>query len=623
MPGVCSRLPLFLLTIALCAGCREKGDIKIASLTFDGVEQVDKKALTNSLQTRKGSILPWGAKTYFDRKAFDDDLKRIDAFYRDRGFPDARVTSFDVDLNDAQDSVKVIVHISEGEPIRVAALDMTGFDVLDAGQQMRLQESLPLKAEAPLDRQLAVATRERALNTLRDQGYPYAKVGMRSEDAGPRRQWLILEAEPGQLAHFGVIDIRGEGSVSENVIRRQLNFNTGDRFTRTKMRESQQKLYGLELFEFANIESLEEKDLESAEVPVRVTVAEGKHRKIQTGLGYGSEEKARARIRWDHVNFFGGARHAAVEAKWSSLDRGVRLEYTQPYLFTPNLSMRFEGQAWQAEEPVYSLRRLGGRAVLQRQATRQTTMSVALINEYEQSSIADEALTDFTVRDDLISLGLDPRSGETRGTVSGVAFDFNRNTTNNLLDARRGYSVTGHVEQASQLLWGTYRYLATSGEARHYVPVGGRMVFANRLAFGAIRPGDNVDANVPFSKRYFAGGASSIRGWGRYEVSPLSGFGFPIGGLSMLVGTTEVRMPIAGNLGAVAFLDFGNVWEQSWNFDLGELRYAVGPGLRYLTPIGPIRIDVGYQLNPIDNLLVNGEPQKRQFRLHFSIGQAF
>ncbi len=73
----------------------------------------------------------------------------------------------------------------------------------------------------------------------------------------------------------------------------------------------------------------------------------------------------------------------------------------------------------------------------------------------------------------------------------------------------------------------------------------------------------------------------------------------------------------------MAFVDFGNVWREPWNFDLGDLRYAVGPGLRYQTPIGPARFDVGYQLNPIDGLLVNGEPQKRRFRLHFSIGQAF
>jgi outer membrane translocation and assembly module TamA len=91
----------------------------------------------------------------------------------------------------------------------------------------------------------------------------------------------------------------------------------------------------------------------------------------------------------------------------------------------------------------------------------------------------------------------------------------------------------------------------------------------------------------------------------------------------MLEGSSELRLPLPGRFGAVAFVDFGNVWRDAWGIDLSDLRYAVGPGLRYQTPIGPVRFDIGYQLNPIDGLLVNGEPQKRRFRLHFSVGQAF
>jgi outer membrane translocation and assembly module TamA len=82
-------------------------------------------------------------------------------------------------------------------------------------------------------------------------------------------------------------------------------------------------------------------------------------------------------------------------------------------------------------------------------------------------------------------------------------------------------------------------------------------------------------------------------------------------------------MPVWGKLGAVVFLDYGNVWAGTFDFEPGNLRYALGPGLRYMTPIGPARIDFGWQLNPIDNLRVNGEPEARHWRLHFSIGQAF
>ena len=171
-------LPLLLLCFlsATAAGCREDGEIQISSLDFTGVDQVDEGALKSALQTREGSWLPWGQKRYFDRRAFETDLKRIEAFYRDRGFPDARVASFDVALNDTQDKVAVTVQISEGEPIRVAALELAGFDVLPEGDRRRLQESLLLRVGAPLDRQVAQTARERALNELRDHGYPYADV---------------------------------------------------------------------------------------------------------------------------------------------------------------------------------------------------------------------------------------------------------------------------------------------------------------------------------------------------------------------------------------------------------------------------------------------------------------
>jgi outer membrane translocation and assembly module TamA len=87
--------------------------------------------------------------------------------------------------------------------------------------------------------------------------------------------------------------------------------------------------------------------------------------------------------------------------------------------------------------------------------------------------------------------------------------------------------------------------------------------------------------------------------------------------------STELRVPLAGKLGAVLFLDAGNVWTNPWDINPNDLRYDVGPGLRYTTPIGPIRFDVGYQLNPIEGLMVNGAMQTRRFRIHFSVGQAF
>ena len=146
---------------------------------------------------------------------------------------------------------------------------------------------------------------------------------------------------------------------------------------------------------------------------------------------------------------------------------------------------------------------------------------------------------------------------------------------------------------------------------------------ASRVQMGNIRPYGDAESNVPFSKRYFLGGSTSIRGWGRYEVSPLTTSGQPFGGDSMFQWSEEVRAAFTQKLGVVAFLDAGNVWEKSWDVNLRDLRYAIGPGLRYQTPVGPIRLDFGWQLNPIPGLVVNGDTTPRRWRLHFSIGQAY
>ena len=132
-----------------------------------------------------------------------------------------------------------------------------------------------------------------------------------------------------------------------------------------------------------------------------------------------------------------------------------------------------------------------------------------------------------------------------------------------------------------------------------------------------------IEVGVPFFKRYFLGGSNSLRGWGRFEVAPLSASGLPIGGFSLVEMSTEFRAPLFGKVSAVLFADAGSVASAPRDVELRDLRYDAGVGLRYLTPIGPVRVDFARQLNPIPNLLVDGVPETKNWRIHFSLGQAF
>ena len=623
------------LVLALCLSslaCKQEGVITVREISFEGVESIDVGRLKAALATREnvkvpivGWELPWGRKNSFDRSRFETDIKRIEAFYADRGFPDARVTGVAVTPNDKQDAVRIKVTISEGEPVLVTAINFIGFDPIPPNQFESLRNNVPLKVGRPRDRQLVLSAHELALNELRDHGFPYARVDTEEDDGATGKTAVItFNAAPGIEARFGpvTIEVGANRSVSDEVILRELTFKPGDLYRRSVVLESQRRLYNLALFQFVNIQPADPEQ-QDAEYPTKITIAEGKHQRVNFGVGYGTEEKARADGEYTHVNFLGSARSAGLHARWSSLDRGVRANFTQPYFVRKGFSLGTDAQQWYTFTPAYQSVITGGNATVSQRLGSQTSWSASLIGERSSSSIADAVRDDLSLIDDLIALGLDPTTGKQEGTLFAIAADLRHSTADNLLNPQRGYQLTMHLEEAGLGLPGTFSYFAVSAEGRHYLRVHDDLVIATRLQLGNIDAVEDKAINVPFSKKFFLGGASTLRGWGRYEVSPIGTSGFPVGGNSLLGFSAELRARLKGNFGGVLFLDAGNVWADTWGMKLNDLRYAVGPGLRYHTPIGPVRFDVGYQFNPIPDLLVDGRPQARRLRFHFSIGQAF
>jgi outer membrane protein assembly factor BamA len=269
--------------------------------------------------------------------------------------------------------------------------------------------------------------------------------------ANDRDVTLTVAAEAGPTAVFGPVSITGQHSVAEWVIRRQLAFGPGDPFKLSRVVESQRRLYGLELFDFVNLDVASLQG-QPTEVPVRLSVTEGKHHRVKVALGYGTEEKARIAGSLRNVNFLGGGKTGAVEAKWSSLDRGVRASLGVPYFFSNSYRADVQVQQWDAHEPAYQLLTRGGRGTVTRELVRHdsygrrksaTRAAITLVDEFEEFSIVPEALADPEFRDDLIALGLDPETGAGRGTLVALALDVTHDTAGNPLDARRGTEEGG------------------------------------------------------------------------------------------------------------------------------------------------------------------------------------
>ncbi len=242
------------------------------------------------------------------------------------------------------------------------------------------------------------------------------------------------------------------------------------------------------------------------------------------------------------------------------------------------------------------------------------------MHEYLRYGITQEGLDDQSSRIERIALGLDPVTGRGAGTLAAIDIDAERNVVDNLLDPHRGLTAAVHFEHAAPWLFGSYRFDEVTGDLRSYVPVGSS-VLAMRVHAGSVYAGS--PQTVPFSELYFLGGAMSERGWGRFEISPLDPNGLPVGGRTFAEGSVELRMPVTPKMTVVGFVDAGDVKLESGSFRALTPRTDVGAGLRYNTQIGVVRVDYGYQLNPIPGLVINGNPEVRHWRIHFSIGQAF
>jgi outer membrane protein assembly factor BamA len=311
--------------------------------------------------------------------------------------------------------------------------------------------------------------------------------------------------------------------------------------------------------------------------------------------------------------------------------RELGLDVLQPYIVARAVSLRSRVGALWATEPNYTARRVGGRGSMEyvhrasrgpARAPLEHQLRVGYVNEALEYRVNAETLDDVTQFDELVALGFDPVTGSGRGRLAAIELDVSRSLVDAEIDTRQGYTVSLHLESAAPALGaGTYRYNEVLAEARAYVPIGALGVWATRVRSGTLL--SDAARDVPFSERYFLGGANSLRGWGRFQVAPLTTDGLPVGGRAMFESATEVRFPITDSFGGAVFVDAGDVWNDPGEARLSGLRVSAGSGLRYTSPIGVLRLDLGYQLTPIEDLRVNGEPEARRWRIHLSIGEAF
>ncbi len=626
------RVSLCIVWCVLSVACASQGDNlsstrhlqpfpEVLRITFVGNTHFSSRTLRQAMETQQRPVLlPWRHGESYNPPTLDADLLRLQKLYFDQGFLACIVRLEPVHENLPQHTVAIRIGIEEGPRTLVRTVALAGTYPPALPPATQLLALLPLRPKQPLTKEDFERSKAVILSHLRNAGYARAQVLPHTTvEPGQHTAEVVFTMEPGTETVFGSIALQGARQVDEQAIRRHLSIREGQRVSEQAIAASADAIYHLGMFQAVTPRTL---NPEAMEEPLDIVfeVIERKPRSLQFGLGYSTTEGFRTEVQWTYRNLSRGAQQVSLAGRLSALEQTLEARLVLPYVFfertalASTLFVRNEqeidlnpvGTAFpsqRATQPAFDVLSLGTETRVEHRWTDTLTGSAGLrlsrsdfrhVNRAALRAIEQEIAADNLL------------------LIQGLEGQWN--TSDSLLNPSRGMVLRGRVEHAHTALLSDVSFLKFTLEERHYLPLGWGALLATRFKIGGIYA-YGASTDVPFNVRFFAGGAGSVRGFPLNRLGPQNTDRDPIGGLSLLDGSVELRFPLAGEFAAVVFADFGNVFRAPWTYRWENLRYAIGPGLRYNTPVGPLRLDVG--------VIVNRRSGEEFGRVEFSIGQAF
>ncbi|MGH7443612.1 MAG: BamA/OMP85 family outer membrane protein, partial [Longimicrobiales bacterium] len=471
---------------------------------------------------------------YVDPRVIGADAVRLRVLYYERGYREATV---DVDSTRTADGLAIRFRIDEGEPVRVDTITFSGIDALEP----ELVRGLPLRAGMPLDLVASEATRDTLVARLRDRGHAAADVltSYFIPSAQPHRAAVEYELLPGARYRFGTITIEGTSAVDSSVVRRMLTFRPGDVYSRRDLLESQRNLFSIDVFRHAEIlETVEPFDT-LADVTVRVI--EGELHRVRVGFGLSTADYLNAEARWASLNFLGRARSLELRGRISNLltapldlvpvfeeidgiyqqvAGAVNIDFRQPWFFSARNALGAGLFAERVVVPQVFVRTGGGGYV---SVSRLIGGDASLTLGYRPELTRLESDGDIIFCVNFVAceqsdIGVlrDPH------WLAPVSAAFIRDRTNSLFSPTRGFRLRGEVELATALTGSEFAYARFLAEASAYRVLSPGVVLAARLAAGGARAMGEPGAGLGLhpQKRFYSGGANSVRGVAQYRLGP-------------------------------------------------------------------------------------------------------
>ena len=555
------------------------------------------------------------------------DRIRLMRYYERRGFINVEIDYEVVDRKkEWQKEVNFIIR--EGNPVRIESSEVVidsdpeTIEALEEAQSFnRAVERHEFRVGQRYQSLRTADVEGRFLQVVENEGYAWPKVLVEVDiDSVTLGASVVVTIIPNEKTYFENIVVEGDLSVPERILLRETNIRPGEPYSRDKMQESQRQIFNHHLFRFATI-TLPEQPRDST-LDVLIRVREHPKRTVQASIGFGREELLRGSLGWQNRNINGNGHRLGFNARASFIEQRVSTDYLIPYVFNPRSSNITSVFGVHKLEPAFELFQSGFNNSLIYQINRSSTASATYefsINE-ELSRDPDVSLPDTVLNYNVSSLS------------------FSGYYSQGLSREPRGWVIQPFVELSGTFGESTFTFQKLSLDVRRYSKITSTTTIAARVNGGTIFYND--DPVLPSNILFFAGGTNSVRGWSRQSLGPkratVNPDGefiryVPTGGNTVLTFNLELRQNFSGFLrkfGVAAFLDGGQVWSDLTSLEERSVQIGTGGGIRYQSPIGPVRVDVGYKVNPTDqdlNIFQGVEYGSAWDRIgiHFSIGQAF
>ncbi|ENZ79945.1 Beta-barrel assembly machine subunit BamA [Ralstonia pickettii OR214] len=584
---------------------------KIRQINIVGNKAFKEGDLRDEMQLSTPNWLSWYTKNdLYSKQKLTADLEALRSFYLDRGYLEFAIESTQVSITPDKKDIYLTLNIHEGEQYKVSDIKLTG-ELL--GKQAEMEKLIKLKQGDIFSSAKLSSTTKSITDLLGTYGYAFATINPQPQiNQKDRTVALTLVVDPGRRVYVRRVNVVGNSKTRDEVVRREMRQMEASWFDGEKLQLSQNRVNRTGYFTDANI-TTEDVPGTTDQVDVNVNVTEKPTGQINLGVGFSSTDKLvlSAGIRQDNV--FGSGTSLGLDVNTSKSNRTIAVTQFDPYFTVDGISRSTE-LYYRTYRPLYYTGDQDYRVVQQGGNVKfgvpfSETDTVFFGIGYERTTI------DVTTNTPLAYQNYVAKNGRITNNFP-ITIGWSKDQRDSALVPTRGRYQQANLEFG--IPGGDLQYFRAYYQHQYFYPLSKSftMAFNNEIGYGHGYGGKDF----PVFKNYYAGGIGSVRGYETSTLGPRDANGVAIGGASKFVGNVEFIFPLPGSgvdrtVRLFTFFDYGNVFAEGQPYKLGDMRYSTGFGLSWLSPIGPLKISMGFP--------IKRKTQDQTQRFQFQIGTAF